>query len=290
MKKKQTRASRSSRSWREIRQSANRKVVTAHARRKIVRGVARATVAIAAMVLVAGAVFFGVGHWHQGIQKVNTALPPQPLREIMFSTDGVLTKSWMEEVLGLPEGADSASIDIHEKKILLEEHGQVKSAVIRRLPDSLVVDLQERIPAVRINTRNEEGRVIELLVDREGHVFHGIGYDSYEISTLPLLAGIALHREGRGFRRLSGIEHVDDLLQIARTDFPWLYRSWKWVDCGEAPLLKVRSEEFREIVFVAGRYTEQLRQLDMIVANNRRQLVGMQQRVDLSLRNQVVVR
>lgn len=278
------------RSWREIRQSANRRVVTAHARKRMFRGAVRGLLLVVTIASIGAGVYFGINHWQQGIQKVNTVLPPQPLREIVLRTDGVLPKSWVEQVLALPENVEIMSIDIHQKKLLLEQHGQVKSAVIRRLPDQLVIELQERQPVIRVATRDGKGKVVGLLVDRDGWVYAGIGYDRHELSDLPFLGGIGLQREGNGFRRLPGMDRVDDLLKTARKHSPHLYQSWKVVDCGEPPLLKVRSKEIREIVFGPGRYTEQLQWLDMIVESNRRQLLGMQDRVDLSLGNQVVVR
>lgn len=289
VKKKNVR-SQPTRSWRGISQSANRKMVTAHARKRIIRSAMRGLLALTTVAVVAGGVFYGVSHWQEGIKKVNTVLPPQPLREIVFETDGVLSKSWVEELLALPENIDIMSIDIHQKKLLLEQHGQVKSTVIRRLPDQLVIGIKERTPVVRLATRNEQGEVVGLLVDREGHVYAGNGYDRHELATLPFLGGVGLQREGDGFRRIPGIDQVDDLLRVARSQWPHLYDSWKVVDCGEPPLLKVRSDEIREIVFSPGRYTEQLKWLDMIIENNRRQLLGRQERVDLSLGNQVVVR
>ncbi len=290
MKKKKARGNSLTRSWREIRQTANRKVVTAHARKRILRSTMRAFLAVTTVILMAAGTYFGVSHWQQGMQKVNTVLPTQPLREIVFRTDGVLSKSWLENLLGLPENVEIMSIDIHQKKLLLEQHGQIRSAVIRRLPEQLVIEVQERRPVVRVATHDEYGQVIGLLVDRDGHVYPGSGYDRHEISTLPFLGGVALQRDGHGFRRLSGIDRIDDLLRTARSHSPHLYESWLVVDSSEPPLLKVRSREIREIVFGPGRYTEQLQWLDMIIENNRRQMLRMEERIDLSLGSHVVVR
>lgn len=290
MRKKTARSSPSSRSWQEIRQSANRKVVTAHARRKILKGAFRGVLAVATAGGVAAAVYFGFGYWQEGVQKMNTVLPAQPLREIVFTTDGVLSKQWVESVLALADETDIMSIDIQQKKRRLEGYGQVKSAVIRRLSDRLAVSIQERSPILRLRIRDEDGGVLELLVDGNGHVYEGLAYDRFEISTLPFLAGVILQRSGDGFRRLPRIDQVEDLLATAQRNFPSHYRSWKVVDLSEPDLIKIRSEDFEEIVFAAGRYTEQLKWLDLIVESNRRQMVGLQERVDLSLGNQVVVR
>lgn len=278
------------RSWREIRQNANRKVVTSHARKKLLKGVLSSGLALTALAMVGAGAYLVVQHWQQGVTKMNTVLPAQPLREITFSTDGVLPRVWLEQVLDLPVEVDITSIDIHEKKALLESHGQIKSAVVRRMPDRLVIDIQERFPVARLRVAAEGGGVAVLLVDREGCVYLGNGYDGRDLSTLPFLDGVRLQRSRHGFRPLAGIDQVDDLLQIARSHAPHLVRSWEVIDCRDLPLIRVRSKEIREIVFGPDRHIEQLRWLDMIVESNRRQMMGMQERVDLSLGNQVVVR
>lgn len=290
MKKKTKHGGPKSCSWREIRQTASQKVVTAHARRRIIKGLMRGSMIV--VVLVAGVfgTYFGIEYWKSGVERVNTALPSQPLREIVVSTDGVLSHRWVEATLGLPKGVEVMTIDIHRKKLLLEEHGQVKSAVVRRLPDRLLIDVQERVPVVRLAARDETGEVLVHLVDREGVVYRGFGYDRHELDALPFVAGVRLHRSQNGFRPLEGMDQVDELLRTARYEMPHLSDVWHVVDCGDLPLIKIRSDDFKEIVFGPGRVGEQLRMLDMIVSSNRRQMLGKRDRVDLSLGNQVVVR
>jgi hypothetical protein len=290
--KKDTRKTNSSNvTWKEIRQSASRKLVTSHARMRILKIVLRGALVMVALAALGVGGYFGTRHWQQGIERVNTVLPAQPLREVRFETDGVLTKAWLDRVLELPEGIDMMAIDIHEKKSRLEGYAQIKSVTIRRGADRLDIVVQERFPVVRMAIRNESGAVRELLVDRDGYVYEGHGYDRHEIANLLYLDGVRLHRSGAGFRRLAGIDQVDELLGLARSRFPHLARNWKVVDCRDLPLLRVRSDDIREIVFgEPERYLAQLHQLDMVIASNRRQMLGIQEQVDLSFRNQVVAR
>lgn len=290
MKKKTKHGDPKSCSWRGIRQTASQKVVTAHARRRMLKGLVRGALVVVALVTLIFGTYLSVGYWKSGVERVNTALPSQPLREIVFSTDGVLSSGWAESTLGLSKGVEVMTIDIHRKKMLLEEHGQVKSAVVRRLPDRLLVEVQERMPVVRLAARDETGEVVVHLVDRDGFVYRGLGYARHELDALPFLAGIRLQRSTAGFQPLEGMAQVDDLLRTARYEIPHLSDVWNVVDCGDLPLIKIRSDDFKEIVFGPGRVAEQLRMLDMIVSSNRRQMLGKRDRVDLSLGNQVVVR
>lgn len=234
--------------------------------------------------------FFGIRYWPDGVEKVNTMLPPQPLREIVFETDGVIPKQWVENLFDFPEDIDLMTIDIHEQKALLESFGQIESATLRRLSGILEIRIRERRPVVRLAVRDAEGKVVPMLVDRNGVVYAGIFYDRYELSTLPFLAGVELRQEGDGFRRLKGIDQVDELLRAAQNYSPQLHETWRVVDCSDLPMIKIRSDEIREIIFGPSRYQQQLQWLDMIIQNNRRQLLNLEERVDLSLGNQVVVR
>ncbi len=276
-------------SWRDIRQSASRKAVTGHALRRRLWVFAKC---VGAVVLLAA---LGVGAWfihdryQAGSEPLRAVRSAQPLRDIVFQTDGVLTVDWVRESLGIELGDDVMGFNIHAMKVELESLGQVKSASLRRQPEQLVIQLRERLPVARLRAR-EEGVVRTLVVDRAGVVYRGYGYRAGELDSLPFLAGVALRRAEGGYAPLAHMDVVADLLLTANEHTPHLVESWRVIDGSELPdLLTVRSREIEEIVFSRERMAAQLRRLDMIVAENRRQMTG-QRRVDLSLGNQVVVR
>ncbi len=291
MKKKSRRKVSTGSSWKEIQQSATPKLLTSHVRKRLIRNSLRGFAAIGFLVVLGVGAYFATRHWQDGMKQVQTALPERPLKEIVFETDGVLPKSWVKDVLSLPAEVDIMSIDIHAENARIQRHGQVLSSSIRRLPDRLVIRVEERRPVARLATRDPQGRVMALLVDREGVAYSGIGYDRFELESLPFLAGIPpLQREGHGFKRIQGMAQVDDLLKATREYAPHLYDTWRVVDCSNLPLLTVKSSEIREIVFGPDNYSEQLRLLAMIIENSRWRMSQLQERVDLSLGNQVVTR
>jgi len=275
--------------WRDIRQSASRKVVTAHARRRLLLFFAKGVFVFLLLLGAAASSWYGYIHYREGVDRMQTVRSAQPLKEILYQTDGVLTREWVAEQLGLELGADVMALDIHAKKLQLESFGQVRGAVLRRQPERLVINVRERFPVARVAAR-EEGGVTVLLVDREGVVYRGFGYRKAELDSMPFLGGVSLRRSEGQYLPLKHMDVVADLLITANEHTPHLVPSWRVIDCSELPaLITVRSREIEEIIFSRDQMAPQLRRLDMIVAENRRQMTG-QKRVDLSLGNQVVVR
>ena len=276
-------------SWRDIRQSSSRRAVSKHAWRRKWWLVAKGLMALALLAALGAGGWLAYERYQDGVEPLRTVRSVQPLKEIVYQTDGVLTREWVRERLGIKLGDDVMGFDIHAMKTELESLGQVKSASLRRQPERLVIQLRERLPVARVRVR-EEGAVRTLLVDREGVVYYGQGYRVGELDRLPFLAGVSLRRAGDGYAALPHMDVVADLLRAANEHTPHLMEGWRVVDGSELPeLLTVRDRDIEEIVFARERMEAQLRRLDMIVAENRRQMTG-QRRVDLSLGNQVVVR
>lgn len=275
-------------SWQEIPQPASRKV-TALARRRMAWLAAKSLMAVVLPLAAAVAAWFGYIHLREGSERLQSVRSTQPLREVVFQTDGVLSRDWVMGRLGLEFDADVMGLDIHGKKLLLESHGQIRSATLRRQPEGLVIHLRERHPIARVAVREADG-ISERLVDPEGHVYEGQEYASHELAGLPFLGGIRLRVSGNGFEPLPHMNVVSSLLAAALEHTPHLYETWRVIDCSDLPhRLTVRTRGGEEYVFGQDDPAPQLRRLDMILAENRRQLTG-QRRVDLSLGNPVVVR
>lgn len=282
-KKRKSPAKKTQTSWQEIRQTASRKVITAYARKRLFGYVFRASVLIVAVAAVGAGVVAGVHYWHDGMKRVSQVLPANPLSDIVLTTDGVLTDDWAWEILALPEGTDMLAIDLRDVKRRVEAHGQVRTALVRRLPDRLLIDVRERYPIARVAVLDDFGEVVVKLVDREGYVYRGMHYERFELAALPYLQVAELTRVGDGYETISGMDRVENLLDAAREYAPHIYTTWSVIDCRDFPNLSVRTTDDREIVFGPDGYREQLRMLDMILASNQRQLVNRQRTVDLSL-------
>ncbi len=106
---------------------------------------------------------------------------------------------------------------------------------------------------------------------------------------LPFLDGVRLVRDSNGFRPISGINRVSDLLQLTRQEAPHLYRTWKVVSLKDSPRLIVKTKDVSEIVFEPGNFRRQLAKLDYILDYYRKAAGEDMERIDLSFRDQVAV-
>lgn len=200
----------------------------------------------------------------------------QPLKKILFQTDGTLTLQWAGSQLHLPKDIDIMAVDIGELKGRLEETSQVKSAFIeRRFPDTLFVKIAERKPLLRVLVQ-EKRKKKELLVDEEGIVFSGEHVPVIDRQQLPFLDGTALKKKGNHYQRIEGIYRVCSLLTLAKTKYRQLYAQMEVVSiehsCKKAypwSRIKVRCQFASQVVFKDGDFDEQLKRLDFILSTPR---------------------
>ncbi len=285
-----------SRSWRDIRQGVSARAMSRAGRqRKAWAGVKAAVVGLLILGGCGGALVLYL-MWEHEPAKLKEPVRMAPLRQVVFSTDGVLDPAWMGRALALPPKPTLMGLDLDALEQRLLASGQVQSVVLhRRFRDNtLVVTVRERTPVARLMVQEGAARPRMWLVARDGVIYEGAGYDQAELGRLPWLGGIALQRTARhGFRPIAGMDRVADLLSAARGLVPLLYANWEVVSLARLASdreILVRSRDIPEIVFDArGDFPRQLAKLDYIVATLRQQGGPPMARVDFSVGSQVPV-
>ena len=123
-----------------------------------------------------------------------------PLRQVVFATDGVLDRAWLDQTLALPGGASLMTLDLAALEDRLLASGQVQSVVLRRrfADNTLVVTVQERTPIARVMVQVGGTSPRPRLVARDGVVYEGVGYERTVLERLPWLDGVQLRRTARG--------------------------------------------------------------------------------------------
>jgi len=246
-------------------------------------------VAIFAGVLAGAKALMMRGDFSEALTEAGRALP---VKAIETASDA-LDREWILDYLDLNRSnLNLLSFDLAEMKTRLEAFPQVRSAELaRELPDTLHISIEEREPIAKALAADVARGRITLLVDRDGVVWEGLGYDRKRIDSLPYLDGIRLKRVDGGFERIKGMEVVDGLLNEAQTIAPHLYSSWKVVSLASWPNLVVKSEFAREAVFEANPkgYRRQLAELDYIIDHHKSRSVRSVARVDLTMNSQVPV-
>jgi cell division septal protein FtsQ len=140
-------------------------------------------IALAVMALsgVAWIAVQGAGHLNQMLFSANERFV---VRHVEVTSTGKLTEAHVMEYGGFHMGQNLFELDIEAIRQRLEDGPLVKSAEVqRRLPDSLVVRVNERIPIARISQGDAR---FFFAVDIEGHV---LGLASAQLANQPLVHG-----------------------------------------------------------------------------------------------------
>ncbi len=291
------------RSWRQIRQAAPNNSVTVAAQKRKRIQLIKASATLVGLVALIGGITWGVTAWKSSGAMLELSDHNDPIRRILFETDGTLNETWLAQKLSIPRGTSLTEVDIFQLKQGLETHGQVFAAhVERHFPDTLFIELEERMPSARLAVQGEFGVLETLFVAVDGTVYPSQHYDSGFVKTLPYLDGVKLAKLDSGaYKPIRGMDEVNALFGMARRDYPDLAESWrivslKMVTPEASPFpasLIVRPRKGPELVFSTTDYRQQLEKLDVILRDlqRRRGNAGLQdiESIDLSLRGPAVV-
>jgi cell division protein FtsQ len=286
----------SSRSWKDIRQGVSPRAMSKEGRRRVVF----ASVKFAALcVFVFGGIWAVVEvyqTWESDPARLKEPVKTVPLRQIVFATDGVLERAWLDQTLALPASASLMTLDLSALESRLLASGQVQSVVLRRrfADNTLMVTVQERTPVARVMMQIGEASPRMRLVARDGVVYEGVGYERTVLERLPWLDGIQLRRTAKsGFEPIEGMERVAGLLTAAQGLIPLLCADWQIVSLARFASdqeIIVRSREIPEIIFDArGDLPRQLAKLAYIVESLKAHDAPPMKRVNLALGGQVPV-
>jgi len=285
----------SSRSWKEIRQGVNARAMSREGRR---RQMLALTKAIAACVVLAGFAWAGIElyfTWKLNPTQLKDAGPSVPLKQVVYSTDGVLDRTWLDQALQLPRNPSLMKLDLAALEARLLASGQVQTVVLRRrfTDSTLVVTLTERTPVARLMAQVGDEPAHALLVAADGVLYEGSGYAAPAVGGLPWLDGVRLRRTARGFEPIEGMDRVAALLAAAHGLVPEHAAGWDVVSLarlGSDQEIRVHSREIPEIIFDAhGDFARQLARLDHIVSFLHARGAPPMQRVNFALGNQVPV-
>lgn len=109
--------------------------------------------------------------------------PRFELRHLEFQNSGRLTADHLRQYSSLAEGLNLFAIDLAGVRASLERVPLIGHAEVQRqLPDKIIVQIDERIPIARLQTKGGQA----LPVDREGHVLSPLF-----VPQLPILTGAA---------------------------------------------------------------------------------------------------
>ena len=212
---------------------------------------------------------------------------------VRFSSDGALNHKWFANWFGPIRKRtlmDLNLADIHQH--LLGEH-QIANAKIRRVfPSTLEVTIQERQPVLVLRLKDRKKGYQDWLVSRDGTLYLGQEYSSSRLALLPSLriAPNQLKRkvDGSGYAALTGMVRVSPLLELARREYPDLYRDWRVVsyerpdDLDPGAHILVQSGRIGKIRFSPNAYADQMKRLRYLLKDPKFSKTAKIRSIDLS--------
>lgn len=195
-----------------------------------------------------------------------------PVQNIVFTSNGALNSEWFNNWFGPIRNRTLMELDIAKVHDDLIKEQQIISATIKRIfPATLSISIKERQPLLVLRLKNKSKGYQDLLVGRDGVLYEGSGYGSSSLAMLPSLRispnQLKKSPDSSGYEPLVGMVRVAPLLELARREYPDLYRNWRVVsyerpnDMDPGAHVLVQSGRIGKIRFSPNSYANQLKRL-----------------------------
>ena len=216
-------------------------------------------------------------HFQRHPGPVDLTGPALPVDSVKYSTDGVFSLNSIKRMLQIPENATLMDLELKDLRSKLEKEPQIASArVRRRFPSTLQVEISEHKPLYRLFIRPKKGKPEMWLVSGAGVIYKGKDFRNATLRALPYLnphSSLLKKDEDNGYQPISVLKKVSPLLEIARSDFPELFREWKVVsflrpDADESDPgahVRIESRRVKDMRFAPRDYRVQLRRLKYLL-------------------------
>jgi hypothetical protein len=146
----------------------------------------RRTISILFLLLILGALFFGV---YKGFGWINGKLysnnPRFEIQHLVISSNGRLKEDYLRETSGLYEGMNLFEFSFRDIERKLQNVSLIESVYLeRKLPHTLIVKVKERVPVARVMGRQKVST--PWMIDRYGYVLP----PRMKGTALPLITGL----------------------------------------------------------------------------------------------------
>ena len=276
MRKKSKKSSVNESGWRKLAPKTSKRPSTFPALRKKL-GIAGRIFLLLVVLGISGLGFWSLDRWvgtHTGPFDITG--PGMPISNVEFVSDGALSTPWFSNWFGPLRERTLMDIDIDRLRLELEQEAQVESARITRcFPSTLRVEVREHTPLLVLRLRNRQGSHEDWIVGSQGTLYRGTGYSKAQLSLLPSLSvpssALKRFKDGEGFEDLGEISILSPLLELAKREYPSLYRDWQVVSYDledpESPYsyIRINSGKVKELRFAPRDFAAQLRRLHYIL-------------------------
>ncbi|NDH00322.1 MAG: FtsQ-type POTRA domain-containing protein [Opitutae bacterium] len=261
-------------SWRNLKKSSVRKSTSVIATRRRLGQVGRILFILSFCTLVFFAVEYSSTNSaaHGPLAQNDFTGPSMPVDRILFKSDGVLSQKWFLSWMGPLRNLSLAEVDLKKLHQHLLKEKQITDVSVRRtFPSTLEISIKEREPLLVLRLRDKKDGFKDWLISADGSFYEGSGYSSRVLKSLPSLkvasSLIMKSSENGSYEKLKDMPNVSPLLELARSEYPEIYRDWSVVsytrpnEKDPGACITVKSKRVGSIRFHPSDYASQLRRL-----------------------------
>ena len=260
-------------SWRNLKKSSARKSTSGVVvRRRLVQAFRFLTI-LGLFSLVVFTIKYSMdGSSHGPLAQNDFIGSSMPVERVDFKSDGVLSSKWFLSWVGPFRNLSLTEINLSKLQEQLLAENQITEARIKRnFPSTLEVRIKEREPLLVLRLRDKNAGFKDWLVSSDGCLYEGEGYSSRVLNSLPSLkvapSLITKDQENKAYENLKDMPIVSPLLELARSEYPEIYRDWTVVSYTRpsahdpGACVTVKSKRVGSIRFHPSDYASQLRRL-----------------------------
>jgi len=281
-------------SWRSLKPSSSSKSSSSIAARKKLLILSRFFLVLSSVVVLAFLIHYQFNQsFPSKLYQRDFAGIASPVDRVLFRSDGALSQKWFLNWIGPLRGLSLAEIDLKKLHQSLLDEDQILSATVeRKFPSTLKVLIKERDPLLVLRLGREEGGFQDWLVSSDGSLYQGTGYSPSTLKHLPSLqvspSLIQKKSNQDGYERLMDMPSVSPLLELARIEYPEIYRDWRVVSYNRptekdpGANITIKSKRVGSIRFNPSDYATQLKRLRYMLEEPRFTKAPFIHSIDLS--------
>jgi hypothetical protein len=210
-----------------------------------------------------------------------------------FTSDGPLNLKWFMNWFGPMRNRSLMDLDIAEIYEALVSDDQILTASVSRVfPSTLKVELKERHPVLVLRLKEAPEEYSDWLVSEDGVLYKGAGYSSSRLAHLPSLKvspkQLKFNATNLSYEPLEGMVHVSPLLELARREYPDMYKDWLVVSY-ERPYatdpgahILIQTNRISKIRFSPTAFADQMKRLRYLLSEPKFRTKSKIRSIDLS--------
>lgn len=248
--------------------------------------------------LIAYAIVLGL-QLYQSLRVEMVIRTSERIPEIRISGNSSIPENVIRDIVRDHISENLASVNPFIIKNTLEANGQIKVAKVEKdFPNTLKVQITERLPVLMLAALDAENEVSFWSIDKEGVIYKPFDLQRMKALKLPFVEGLQIDEIEDGVTQVDGIEKVHYLLELLEKDAYEVFNDVKSVSLlhynrGEpelGALIILRGTQIKKMIFGVENLEYQVIKLIGVLSVAGKIQLSSRNVIDLSYSGDAIVR